>query len=97
MQTFKNCFTPETAPHGRADFRVPCYDCVQLQVDGDSGNNQFVYVESHLVESCAGGYSPTISRIGTGPESAPGSLRPPGFTATTRTCSRSPAVRFLMQ
>lgn len=42
-------------------------------------------------------YSPATSRIGTGALRVPGSLRPPGFTATTRTCSRSPAVRFLMQ
>lgn len=41
--------------------------------------------------------SPTTSRIGTGSASVPGSLRPPGFTATTRTRSKSPAFRFLMQ
>lgn len=64
----------------------------------DSRNNQLEHVESHPVErSCLGGYSPTTSRIGTGLESVQGSLRPPGFTATTRTCSRSPAVRFLIQ
>lgn len=41
--------------------------------------------------------SPTTSWIGTGSASVPGSLRPPGFTATTRTRSKSPAFRFLMQ